>query len=309
MTVPPIDPDITPESATEAFERALGNSNWRQLRDYARTGKIPPENLTGALTKAIKNGKKGTVEILIEAGADISKAPEDIAIRALRMRDKSLILTLLDKGADIHAMEDTLLIESMTMFQENMADMLLDRGADVNAQNGKALLIAIRRNLPGPFDRMLELGADPTLNDNAALSIAIREQNDYFYRTLMARDDIDITAGDNAALRAAIGARRWDYAAQLLELGADPTARDGGILLLAAKGGAVQGVKMLMEHDPAKMGRLARGATMAALEAKSKMPNQKTPHLDAVIEYLSPYALRHMLALKKLTARNRRTAP
>lgn len=308
MTVQPIDPDITPGDATAAFNRAVGNANWRQVREYARTGKVDADSLSGALQKAARARKSGTITTLVEAGANIEQAPDDLVLQALGFNDHSAVITLLEYGADLHANDDELFVRALGYRGKKLTQKLLERGANVNAQGGKPLVITIKNDMTDEFDRFLEIGADPGLSGGSALVAAIQSKRPHYYKTLMKRDDIDVTAGDNAALKAATATRQIKYMSELIDRGADPAARRGEIFLQAAKSGFVGGVKLLLERAP-ENARHAHRASVAAIHQKSKMPNQKTPHLDAVIEYLSPYTLRHMLAMKKISGRKRRTAP
>ena len=212
---------------------------------------------TTALLWAAYQSDVEMVTALLGAGADPDAVNEfgiTALMQAARQGDTPVLRALLDGGADVNttsANGETLLMAAARAGSVDSVQLLLDRGVDPNAfeslQHQTALMWATAEKHLDVVDVLLDNGADPNLQARettlekrssrtdfpsggfAALHWAAREADmPMTQRLLEGGADINITNADGAsAMIIAIVNDRFDYAAQLLELGAD--ANDGSL--------------------------------------------------------------------------------
>ncbi len=191
-------------------------------------------------------------QALLEAGAD-PNAANDFGVtpllQASRTGDAAVIRALLDGGADValaHPEGLTPLTAAAGTGRVDAVQLLLERGADPNAvdsfQHQTALMWATAEGHPDVVDALLLAGADPNAQARfseltkrgdygdypsggfTAVMWAVRNgYEDIVRRLVQAGADLNIRNGDDAtAMMIAIVNDRFDLAATLLELGADP---------------------------------------------------------------------------------------
>jgi ankyrin repeat protein len=176
------------------------------------------------LQLAATNGSVPTAQALLEAGADPNAAlpeGETVLMTTARTGQPDLLKVLLDRGADLDAREkwygETALIWAAAENHPDAVRVLLDRGADVN-QTSAPLTFARRRS----GQSVLPLGSW------TPLMYAARENALDTGRVLVtARADLNVTDPDGAtALAIAIINANYDFAAFLIDAGADPNVVD-----------------------------------------------------------------------------------
>ena len=176
------------------------------------------------LQLAAVNGSVTAATALLEAGADpnaVLPEGESILMTAARTGEPALLALLLDRGADLKAREqwygETALIWAVAENHADAARVLLERGADVNLRSA-SLEFARRRT----GQSVLSLGSW------TPLMYAARENAlDAGKALLAAKADLDATDPDGAtALVIAIINANYDFAAFLLEAGANPNIVD-----------------------------------------------------------------------------------
>jgi len=176
------------------------------------------------LQLAAVNGSVPTAIMLLDAGADpnaVLPEGETVLMTAARTGQPDLLKVLLDRGADLNAREkwygETALIWATAENHPDAVRVLLDRGADAN-QTSAPLTFASRRN----GQSVLPLGSWPPL------TYAARENALDAGRVLVAAHaNLNATDPDGAtALVIAIVNANYDFAAFLLDAGADPNVVD-----------------------------------------------------------------------------------
>ena len=176
------------------------------------------------LQLAATNGSVTTSQALLDAGADpnaVLPEGETILMTAARTGQPDLLNVLLDRGADINAREkwygETALIWAAAQNHPDAVRLLLDRGADVN-QASAPLAFARRRN----GQSVLPFGSW------TPLIYAARENAVAAGRVLVAASArLNATDPDGAtALVIAIINANYDFAAFLIDAGADPNVVD-----------------------------------------------------------------------------------
>jgi ankyrin repeat protein len=160
-----------------------------------------------------------------------------------------LVVALLERGATVYNVVNDGQTALMAAAGENrtaVVDVLLRHGAGLemcDAQWRTALHHAVASGQPECAEHLLEVGADPlacTEEGLAALHLAVEACSPVLVRRLAASTGVDLRTSDGlTSLMFAV--RRLDFAMVelLLELGADPEARDsagGGILRYADQG-------------------------------------------------------------------------
>ncbi len=199
-----------------------------------------------------------SVTVLLEHGAD-PDAANDLGVtpllQAARTGDAPVMRALLDGGASIvvgGSPFEPVLHAAARSGSVEAVELLLERGSDPNAtephQEQTALMWAAAEGHLGVVDALLAGGADPNMQAReselskrstrtdfptggfTALMWAAREGNEVIVRRLVEGGaDLNIANGDGATpLMLAIINDRFDFAAQLLELGADPRT-DGSL--------------------------------------------------------------------------------
>ncbi len=171
------------------------------------------------LLQASRYGDAATIKVLLDGGADMAKATregETPLMAASRAGSVEAVKLLLEHGADPNAVEDmdeqTALMWATAEGHLDVVDALLKAGADPNrkARLSELTKRSTRTDFPsGGF---------------TALMWAVRDGREPLVRRLIEGGaDINLTDGSDAtAMNLAIVNDRFDLAAKLLELGADP---------------------------------------------------------------------------------------
>jgi ankyrin repeat protein len=197
------------------------------------------------------------VTALIEAGADPNAANNfgiTPLLQAARYGDAAVIKALLDGGASLdvgHPQGETPLMAAARAGSLPAVTLLLERGSDPNAVESQwqqtALMWAAAEGHVDVVDALLDAGAEPNMQARVteltrrstrtdfptggftALMWAARNGDEAVVKRLVEGGaDINMTNGDGAtAMMLAIINDRFDFAAKLLELGADPN--DGSL--------------------------------------------------------------------------------
>jgi ankyrin repeat protein len=176
------------------------------------------------LQLAAINGSATAAAALLEAGADpnvVLPEGETILMTAARTGQPQLLRLLLDRGAAVDAREkwygETALIWAVAENHADAAKVLLERGAEVNV-----------RSAPLAFPRRRTGQSVLSLGNWTPLMYAARENAIEAGRALVgAKADLNATDPDGAtALVIAIINANYDFAAVLLEAGADPNIVD-----------------------------------------------------------------------------------
>ena len=215
-----------------------------------------PDGSTALLWAAYESHPE-MVAALAEAGADPDAANEfgvTPLLQASRIGDAAVIRTLLDAGADISLTSpngETALMAAARSGSADAVALLLERGSDPNAVESyweqTALMWAAVEGHAAVVDLLLKAGADPDMQARVseleqrstrtdfpsggftALMFAARNGDEAVVRRLLEGGaDINLTNADGAtAMLIAVVNDRFDFAATLLELGADPN--DGSL--------------------------------------------------------------------------------
>ncbi len=215
-----------------------------------------PDGSTALLWAAYESNPE-MVAALIEAGADPNAANEfgiTPLLQASRIGDAAVIRTLLDAGAEIALTSpngETALMAAARTGSADAVSLLLERGSDPNAMESlweqTALMWAAVEGHTHVVDILLNAGADPNMQARVseleqrttrtdfpsggftALMFAARNADEAVVRRLLEGGaDINLTNADGAtAMMIAVVNDRFDFAAMLLELGADPN--DGSL--------------------------------------------------------------------------------
>lgn len=215
-----------------------------------------PDGTTALLWAAYESNPE-MVTALIEAGADPNAANEfgvTPLLQASRIGDAAVIGALLAAGADIAVTSpsgETALMAAARTGRVDAVSLLLAHGSDPNAAESyweqTALMWAAVEGHGDVINVLLEAGADPNMQARVseleqrstrtdfpsggftALMFAARNADEAVVRRLLdGGADINLTNADGAtALMIAVVNDRFDFAAKLLELGADPN--DGSL--------------------------------------------------------------------------------
>jgi len=219
--------DAAEADGTTALHYAVRADDLELTRMLLRAGADPKHaNRYGvtALQLAAVNGSVAAATALLEAGADpnaVLPEGETILMTAARTGQPELLGLLLDRGAAIDAREkwygETALIWAAAENHADAVKVLLTRGADVNVRSAD-LKFARRRT----GQSVLSLGSW------TPLMYAARENALDAARALLAsKADLNATDPDGTtALVVAIINANYDFAALLLDAGADPNVVD-----------------------------------------------------------------------------------
>jgi uncharacterized protein len=234
----------------------------RELVDAGADVNLPQADGSTPLLWAAYHSYPEMVTALLEAGADPDAANQfgiTPLLQASRYGDTPVIRALLDGGAALqskHPEGETLLMAAARSGSTEAVSLLLERGSDPNAVeslwNQTALMWGAAEGHLDVVDILLNAGADPNMQARVteltkrstrtdfptggftALMWAARSGDEAMVRRLVEGGaDINLTNGDGAtAMMLAIINDRFDFAAKLLELGADP---DDGSLYRAVE--------------------------------------------------------------------------
>ena len=175
------------------------------------------------MLQASRNGDAGLIRALLASGASLSDnhtATEPALLAAARAGNPEAVQVLLDAGADANATEpldqQTALMWAVAAGHHDVAKLLLEAGADPKLQ-ARVSTLTKRKN------------ADFPSGGFAALHWATRNGDQAMIKLLTGHGaDINVRNGDSSTpMMLAIVNDRFDIAAQLLELGADPN--DGSL--------------------------------------------------------------------------------
>ena len=180
------------------------------------------------LLEACVNGDAAIIEKLLEAGADPNTAQpegETALMTASRTGDVDAVKMLLDHGAHVNAKENwrgqSALMWAAAERHSAVVGLLIQRGADVNARS-RAF------DFTGLMPKQGSVPMNYPRGGFTALLFAAREGDLASGRTLVnARAKVNLGDPDGTTpLIEAIINFHFDFAAFLLEHGADPNARD-----------------------------------------------------------------------------------
>ena len=228
----------------------------RQLITAGADVNLPEPDGTTPLLWAVYNSSPELVQLLLDAGANpdiANRLAISPLLQASRNGDAGLIRALLASGAslsDNHPATEPALLAAARAGNPEAVQVLLDAGADANAteplDQQTALMWAVAAGHHDVAKLLLEAGADPKLQARvstltkrknadfpsggfAALHWATRNGDQAMIKLLTGHGaDINVRNGDSSTpMMLAIVNDRFDIAAQLLELGADPN--DGSL--------------------------------------------------------------------------------
>lgn len=239
---------------------AARNGELREVRRLIDAGANVNEaerDGTTALLWAAYHSDPELVALLLERGADPNAANEfgvTPLLQAARMGDAATMRVLLEGGAAI-VVEDSPLEPTLHAAARagsvDAVNLLIEHGADPNITepywDQTALMLATAEGHLGVVDALLDAGAEPNMQARVselekrstradfptggftALMWAAREgYEDIARRLVEGGADLTMTNGDGATpMMIAIINDRFDFAAELLELGSD--ANDGSL--------------------------------------------------------------------------------
>jgi ankyrin repeat protein len=221
------DVNAAEADGTTALHWAVREDDAELVRLLLRAGaNVRAANRYGVtpLQLAAVNGSVATAQSLLDAGADpnaVLPEGETILMTAARTGQPALLRLLLDHGADFHAREkwygETALIWAAAENHVDAVRLLVERGADVN-ETSAPLTFARRRS----GQSILSLGSW------TPLMYAARENALDTGRALVASHaSLNTIDPDGAtALVIAIINANYDFAAFLIDAGADPNIVD-----------------------------------------------------------------------------------
>jgi len=236
---------------------AGGLEQVRELIDAGADVNVAQTDGSTALLWAAYQSYPEMVATLVAAGADPNDANDfgvTPLLQASRNGDTPVIKALLDGGADVkltHASGETALMAASRAGSVEAVALLLEHGSDPNAVESlweqTALMWAAAEGHLEVVDVLLNAGADPNRQARVsqltkrttrtdfpsggftALMWAARNGDEATVRRLVGGGaDLNLTNADGAtAMMVAVVNDRFDFAAMLLELGAD--ANDGSL--------------------------------------------------------------------------------
>lgn len=221
------DVDATEADGSTALLWAAYQSDLEMVRMLLAAGADPNAANSFGITplmQASRYGATPVIEALLDGGADLAAAATDgetPLMAASRAGSADAVSLLLERGSDPDAVEsyqgETALMWAAAEGHLDVVDRLLDAGADPNIQ--ARLTELTKRTTRADF---------PT-GGFTALMWAARNGDEAVVRRLVeGGGDLNLTNGDGAsAMMIAIVNDRFDFAATLLDLGADPN--DGSL--------------------------------------------------------------------------------
>jgi len=254
--VPGSSPDANASGTLVDAARTADVTRARELLSRGADPDLPEPDGTTPLLWAVYNTSPDLVRALLEARAD-PNVPNDLGItpllQASRYGNAELVSLLLASGArpsDAELTTETPLMAAARAGSVEAVQALLDAGVDVNAtdpvDHQTALMWATAEGHLDVVKALLDVGANPNLQARvstlterknadfpsggfAALHWAARDGNEPMIRLLLEHGaDINVRNGDGSTpMMLAIVNDRFDLAATLLELGADPN--DGSL--------------------------------------------------------------------------------
>jgi ankyrin repeat protein len=252
------------------------------------------------LLVACSNGSAQMIEKLLGAGADANiPAPdgETALMMASRTSTPDAIEALVAHGAKVNAAENsrrqTALMWAVAERRPDIARVLIAHGADVNARSLVTGELIYREN-PDPGDENAAKGQPHPQGETIArggstpLLFAARIGDIECAKLLLAASaNVNDTAADGtSALVTAAFSDHGDFAAFLLDHGADPNAAGGGYtaLHIAALTHNRELIKALVAHGANLNARLTKGTPIRRFEDDLVLPQSlagATPFLVA----------------------------
>ncbi len=247
------------QTASATVATAARQSDADTIRNLIAEGSdvnAPEADGTSPLLWAAYESSPEIVSMLLKAGADPNAANQfgvTPLLQASRYGDAAVVDLLLKGGADLKASSrdgETPLMAASRAGSVETVKLLLAAGADPNATESlwdqTALMWATAEGHVDVVDALLKAGADPNLKARVtelekrtkrtdfpsggftALMWAVRDGNEpLVHKLLEGGADINATDGDGAtSMMLAIVNDRFDLAADLLKLGADPKLDD-----------------------------------------------------------------------------------
>lgn len=224
----------------------------RQLIEAGEAVNEPQNDGSTAALWAAYQADPQMIALLAAAEADLNR-PNRLGVtpllQAARMGDADTIRALLDGGADIAAATlngETPLMAAARTGSVEAVQLLLERGSDPDAtedyEGQTALMWAAAEGHAGVVQALLDAGANPDIRAHinslterstradfptgglTAAMLAAREGHEAVLRRLAAGGaDLGLTNGDGAtAMTIAIVNDRFDLAARMLDMGAEP---------------------------------------------------------------------------------------
>ncbi|MGP1609222.1 MAG: ankyrin repeat domain-containing protein [Burkholderiales bacterium] len=245
--------------ASDTLTDAVRTSDVDRARALISAGgdiNLPEPDGTTPLLWAVYNSSSELVQLLLEAGANANAANDlDITplLQASRNGNAELVSMLLASGANLGAPDsptETALMAAARSGSIDTVQVLLDAGANPNGiepiDHQTALMWATAEGHLEVVKLLIDAGADPNMQARvseltkrknadfpsggfAPLHWAARDGNVAMIRLLLDNGaDINVRNGDTSTpMMLAIVNDRFDIAAMLLELGADPN--DGSL--------------------------------------------------------------------------------
>ena len=252
------------------------------------------------------------VERLVRAGADVNAADDHGVTPLERAAENAgvvMVEMLLAAGADVNARQTSGLTPLMTAARTGgvgVVQALLRAGAEVNAAvtatGSTALMWAVSEPHPDIVRLLLDAGADPrasTVKGFTPLMYAARNGDVSTAAALLAAgSNVNEPSADGThVLPFAIVSGRDAFALYLLEQGADPDGRMGGVSALHAAAGNVSPwlVEWYRRHGRgrlyaglggARLGAARRLALVEALLARGADPNGRITTSTMIMNYI-----------------------
>jgi len=154
------DPDI---NYGDAVMTASLNGHYKVVSALIKKG-VSVDTLDESLMKAIAASSdtqtKETVNVLLDAGADVHVQDDYPLRRAVMENAYDIVEILLKAGANVHVNNEFPLTYAVMHMHKDMVKLLIDHGADVHALHDYAIRVASERNHPPVVSLLVDAGAD-----------------------------------------------------------------------------------------------------------------------------------------------------
>ena len=265
------------------------------------------------LLLACTNGSAKMIQLLLAAGADANLASPDgetPLMIAARTGPPEAVSTLLDHGANVNAREasrdQTALMWAVAERRPEIVRILLAHGADVHARSRVTRELIYREN-PDPSDENNAKGQPHPVGEwiprggSTPFLFAARAGDIECAKLLLAAGaNVNDTAPDGtSALVMAAYSDHGDFAAFLLDHGADPNASAAGYtaLHIAVLTHDVALVKSLLAHRANPNARLTKGTPVRRFEEDLVLPQSLAGATTFLVAaHLAEVDMMHLLA-------------